>query len=124
MMMGILLRVLLLIRDEALALSGLEVLWPLSSHCELVGFVWCSIRSSSRLVFPSSLWTSLSETRTRINDSPRCRLVTSAPSFRDGGDVEQCLRRLMGHFFPQRSHEPSRMKTLKQDVCGWPTHTG
>lgn len=28
------------------------------------------------------------------------------------------------HFSSHGSHETSRMKTIKQDVCGWPSHTG
>ena len=69
-MLRVLLRVLLLISDEALALSRLKLLRPLGGHRELLGFVWSSTRSRLQSCFPSCLWTSLSETRSRINNDP------------------------------------------------------
>lgn len=44
-MLRILLRILLLVGDKALALSRLKLLWPLSGHRELLGFVWSSSTS-------------------------------------------------------------------------------
>lgn len=36
--------ILLMVRDEVLALSRLVLLWPLGGHCDVLGFVWSSTR--------------------------------------------------------------------------------
>lgn len=50
-MLRILLRILLLVSGDALALSRLIMLWPLSSHCELLGLFGLS-PDRCKVVFP------------------------------------------------------------------------